>query len=213
MNLLPSGTAKCRHKCCTAPVSTELGLSAQTATQKSQTPTLVLAPWRAILRKLQSCEIVWSFGFIKPCCPVLAQNQPHGEADLEFWVKNTRWAGLSTLCGFTETYIVLWSSYCHTAKVKDLESRLLYRKGETKHTHPVMFWPSQSMKTVPPEDNTKCKRTTSTTPRSQSIGNLFADERNKLLDPYLANRFAQVKGAGNELFSCKIICPYVSTAI
>ncbi len=23
----------------------------------------------------------------KPCCPVLAQNQPHGEADLEFWVK------------------------------------------------------------------------------------------------------------------------------
>ena len=135
MNLLPSGTAKCRHKCCAAPVSTELGLSAQTATQKSQTPTLVLAPWRAILRKLQSCEIVWSFGFIKPCCPVLAQNQPHGEADLEFWVKNTRWAGLSTLCGFTETYIVLWSSYCHTAKVKDLESRLLYRKGETKHRH------------------------------------------------------------------------------
>ena len=139
MNRLPSGTAKCPHKCCTAPVSTELGLSAQTATQKSQTPTLVLAPWRAILRKLQSCEIVWSFGFIKPCCPVLAQNQPHGEADLEFWVKNTTWAGLSTLCGFTKTYIVLWSSYCHTAKVKDLESRLSYRKGETKHTH-IPWW-------------------------------------------------------------------------
>ena len=47
---------------------------------------------------------------------------------------------------------------------------------------------------------------TSTTPWSQSIGNLFADEGNELLDPCLAIRFAQVKGAGNELLSGKTMC-------
>ena len=50
---------------------------------------------------------------------------------------------------------------------------------------------------------------TSTTPWSQSIGNLFADEGNELLDPCLAIRFAQVKGAGNELLSGKTMCIYI----